>query len=68
MHFPLYFVSDRYCAKLPSDAFTHLTPMCRVCSASEDPPQFVAYLRLPVNSPIKEELKVKKYEEILTSL
>nr|KAG5691629.1 hypothetical protein BaRGS_023800 [Batillaria attramentaria] len=47
---------NRYCAKLPSDAFTHLTPHCRVCPSDEDPSQFIAYLRLPVNSPIKEEV------------
>lgn len=51
-------VPGRYCAKLPSDAFTHLTPQCRVCPSPSDPDQFVAYLRLPVNSPIKEEVKV----------
>lgn len=48
---------NRYCAKLPSDAFTHLTPHCRVCPAPSDVTQYVAYLRLPVNSPIKEELQ-----------
>ncbi|XP_059142137.1 endoribonuclease Dicer-like isoform X2 [Physella acuta] len=48
---------NRYCAKLPSDAFTHLTPQCRVEKLPLDPPRYVAYLRLPINSPIKQELK-----------
>ncbi|XP_012942349.1 endoribonuclease Dicer [Aplysia californica] len=48
---------NRYCAKLPSDAFTHLTPQCRVEKQAGDTPVFVAFLRLPINSLVKEELK-----------
>ncbi|KAK6999788.1 endoribonuclease Dicer [Biomphalaria glabrata] len=48
---------NRYCAKLPSDAFTHLTPHCRIESVAGEPPLYIAYLRLPINSPIKEELQ-----------
>lgn len=53
----------RYCAKLPSDAFTHLTPYCALV-AVEDPssPQYYATLRLPINSPVKEEVKVGTYK------
>ncbi|GFS16244.1 endoribonuclease Dicer [Elysia marginata] len=45
---------NRYCAKLPSDAFTHLTPHCRLERIEA---QYVAYLRLPINSPVKQELQ-----------
>ncbi|XP_041353083.1 endoribonuclease Dicer-like [Gigantopelta aegis] len=48
---------NRYCAKLPSDAFTHLTPHCMVSQLPDSvPPLYHASLRLPVNSPIKEEI------------
>ncbi|RUS80555.1 hypothetical protein EGW08_011695 [Elysia chlorotica] len=45
---------NRYCAKLPSDAFTHLTPHCRLERIAT---KYIAYLRLPINSPIKQELQ-----------
>ena len=48
----------RYCAKLPSDAFTHLTPKCTVVETVEDRPLYKASLQLPINSPIKEIIKV----------
>ncbi|OWF53355.1 endoribonuclease Dicer-like [Mizuhopecten yessoensis] len=49
---------NRYCAKLPSDAFTHLTPKC-VIGAIQKGEQTVysATLRLPINSPLKEEIQ-----------
>ncbi|XP_067682625.1 endoribonuclease Dicer-like [Haliotis asinina] len=48
---------NRYCAKLPSDAFTHLTPHCSIAMVTDtDTPMFVASLRLPVNSSIKQEI------------
>ncbi|XP_071079246.1 endoribonuclease Dicer-like isoform X2 [Haliotis cracherodii] len=48
---------NRYCAKLPSDAFTHLTPHCSVAVVPDmDTQMFVASLRLPVNSSIKQEI------------
>ncbi|KAJ8308770.1 hypothetical protein KUTeg_013644 [Tegillarca granosa] len=49
---------NRYCAKLPSDAFTHLTPHCTIQQISQDGnPMYIAKLRLPINSPIKNELQ-----------
>ncbi|XP_060562889.1 endoribonuclease Dicer-like [Ruditapes philippinarum] len=46
---------NRYCAKLPSDAFTHLTPACTVTETEQDGKKmFIASLRLPINSPVKE--------------
>ncbi|XP_048244529.1 serine-rich adhesin for platelets-like isoform X2 [Haliotis rufescens] len=48
---------NRYCAKLPSDAFTHLTPHCSVAVVPDtDAQMFEASLRLPVNSSIKQEI------------
>ncbi|XP_064603433.1 endoribonuclease Dicer-like isoform X2 [Liolophura sinensis] len=55
---------NRYCAKLPSDAFTHLTPYCALVALGDSSsPQYYATLRLPINSPVKEEVK----GEIMTS-
>ncbi|XP_060069957.1 endoribonuclease Dicer-like [Ylistrum balloti] len=49
---------NRYCAKLPSDAFTHLTPKCTICSTQKgDQTVYSATLRLPINSPMKEEIQ-----------
>ncbi|KAH3846058.1 hypothetical protein DPMN_088351, partial [Dreissena polymorpha] len=49
---------NRYCAKLPSDAFTHLTPRCNIHKVKEgDSTLYVAMLRLPINSPIKQEIQ-----------
>ncbi|KAK3092704.1 hypothetical protein FSP39_006212 [Pinctada imbricata] len=46
---------NRYCAKLPSDAFTHLTPKCLVEEIDvEGSAMYKANLRLPINSPFKE--------------
>jgi hypothetical protein len=44
----------RYCAKLPSDAFTHLTPKCALSNSQiNGSTMYQAKLRLPINSPIK---------------
>ena len=49
----------RYCAKLPSDAFTHLTPKCSINRTKENGRlMYTATLRLPINSPMKEEIQV----------
>ncbi|XP_013409876.1 LOW QUALITY PROTEIN: endoribonuclease Dicer-like [Lingula anatina] len=45
---------NRYCAKLPSDAFTHLTPKWHIEEQGTDPVMYVCTLRLPINSPVKE--------------
>ncbi|XP_052768714.1 endoribonuclease Dicer-like [Mya arenaria] len=49
---------NRYCAKLPSDAFTHLTPSCRIRELqSGEKTMYVASVRLPINSPVKMEIE-----------
>ncbi|XP_052107136.1 endoribonuclease Dicer-like isoform X2 [Mytilus californianus] len=48
---------NRYCAKLPSDAFTHLTPKCHLNSVKVNGAlMYQAKLRLPINSPIKLQI------------
>ncbi|XP_050314512.1 endoribonuclease Dcr-1 isoform X2 [Anthonomus grandis grandis] len=44
---------NRYCAKLPSDSFTRLTPIWR---EEHNPEGWVCYIRLPINSPVKVEV------------
>ncbi|XP_064484368.1 endoribonuclease Dicer-like [Ornithodoros turicata] len=47
---------NRYCAKLPSDTFTRLTPTCCVTEIRIDSytsPSYCCSLRLPINSPLK---------------
>ena len=52
---------NRYCAKLPSDAFTHLTPTYRVQAVETgERTMYVAHVRLPINSPVKMEIQVHK--------
>jgi len=54
----------RYCAKLPSDTFTHLTPKCRIEVVPGDNGQddtfYQAVIRLPINSPIKYPIVVSE--------
>jgi len=60
LHVTLY--GHRYCAKLPSDTFTHLTPKCRIEAVTGDTGQddtyYRAVIRLPINSPIKYPIVV----------
>ncbi|XP_043263545.1 endoribonuclease Dcr-1 [Colletes gigas] len=45
---------NRYCAKLPSDTFTRLTPEWSTVKTSLDNmPMYICSLRLPINSPVK---------------
>ncbi|CAK9807565.1 Endoribonuclease dcr-1 [Anthophora plagiata] len=45
---------NRYCAKLPSDTFTRLTPEWHINSINDgNIPMYVCSLRLPINSPVK---------------
>lgn len=44
---------NRYCAKLPSDTFTRLTPLWAIDSTQEG---YVCSLRLPINSPVKKKI------------
>ncbi|XP_078671533.1 endoribonuclease Dicer-like [Branchiostoma floridae x Branchiostoma belcheri] len=49
---------NRYCSKLPSDVFTHLTPKSRVDSASgADGTKYVATLYLPINSSLRDPIR-----------
>lgn len=44
---------NRYCAKLPSDTFTRLTP---IWQEEEIDGKFICNLRLPINSPVKKTI------------
>lgn len=49
----------RYCAKLPSDTFTKLSPIWNILSVIyENQAMFVCSIRLPINSPIKHDIHV----------
>ncbi|XP_025420848.1 endoribonuclease Dcr-1 isoform X2 [Sipha flava] len=48
---------NRYCAKLPSDTFTKLSPIWELQSVVyENQSMFVCSIRLPINSPIKHDI------------
>ncbi|CRL07309.1 CLUMA_CG020288, isoform A [Clunio marinus] len=48
---------NKYCAKLPSDTFTKLTPIWRCCKSERNGVQMFQYtLRLPLNSPMKHDI------------
>ncbi|KAF5270919.1 hypothetical protein FQR65_LT05386 [Abscondita terminalis] len=44
---------NRYCAKLPSDTFTRLTPLWEVAKSNHN---YHCNLRLPINSPVKQTI------------
>ncbi|KAM9804063.1 endoribonuclease Dicer [Neosynchiropus ocellatus] len=46
---------NRYCARLPSDPFTHLAPKCKTVETQEG--QFQSTLYLPINSPLRTPVK-----------
>ncbi|KAL0276264.1 UNVERIFIED_CONTAM: hypothetical protein PYX00_003870 [Menopon gallinae] len=49
---------NRYCAKLPSDTFTCLTPLWNVKAVKlYDREMYVCNIRLPINSPVKQEIR-----------
>jgi hypothetical protein len=50
----------RYCAKLPSDTFTRLTPLWNVEVVNNDNGQvsYMCTVRLPINSPVKQDIAV----------
>ena len=52
----LYF---RYCARLPCDALTTLVPSCEIKKLN--PEQYQCILSLPVNSPARTTIIVKKF-------
>ncbi|XP_050424897.1 endoribonuclease Dcr-1 [Adelges cooleyi] len=48
---------NRYCAKLPSDTFTKLSPVWNIVSTIYDnQPMYVCVIQLPINSPIKHDI------------
>ncbi|KAF5300195.1 hypothetical protein FQA39_LY11229 [Lamprigera yunnana] len=53
-YFSSIMIVNRYCAKLPSDTFTRLTPIWDVTKADDI---YCCNLRLPINSPLKETIQ-----------
>lgn len=50
---------NKYCAKLPSDTFTKLTPLWRCCKTFRGNQPYYQYtVRLPINSPVKQDIYV----------
>lgn len=50
---------NKYCAKLPSDTFTKLTPLWRCCKTYRKNKEYFQYtVRLPINSPVKQDIYV----------
>ena len=53
---------NKYCAKLPSDTFTKLTPLWRYAKTiRNNRVMFQCTLRLPINSPLKEDIVVHRF-------
>ncbi|XP_008294508.1 endoribonuclease Dicer [Stegastes partitus] len=46
---------NRYCARLPSDPFTHLAPKCKTAETGNG--RFQSTLYLPINSPLRVPVK-----------
>ncbi|XP_039993998.1 endoribonuclease Dicer isoform X1 [Xiphias gladius] len=46
---------NRYCARLPSDPFTHLAPKCKTVETQDG--RFQSTLYLPINSPLRVPVK-----------
>uniref|UniRef100_A0A3B4XV80 ribonuclease III n=1 Tax=Seriola lalandi dorsalis TaxID=1841481 RepID=A0A3B4XV80_SERLL len=46
---------NRYCARLPSDPFTHLAPKCKSMEMQDG--RFQSMLYLPINSPLRAPVK-----------
>lgn len=50
---------NKYCAKLPSDTFTKLTPLWRCIKTKRGYKTYYQYtVRLPINSPVKQDIYV----------
>lgn len=50
---------NKYCAKLPSDTFTKLTPIWRCAKTIRNNQEYFQYtVRLPINSPVKQDILV----------
>lgn len=50
------FCALRYCARLPSDPFTHLAPKCKTRELPDH--TFYSTLYLPINSPLRASIVV----------
>lgn len=50
------FCQLRYCARLPSDPFTHLAPKCKTRELPDH--TFYSTLYLPINSPLRASIVV----------
>lgn len=51
---------NKYCAKLPSDTFTKLTPLWRCAKSNRNGQEYFQYtVRLPINSPVKQDILVR---------
>ncbi|PIK38540.1 putative endoribonuclease Dicer isoform X1 [Apostichopus japonicus] len=67
---------NRYCAKLPSDSFTHLTPTWQITCVNEDngkEGRYLCTLHLPINSPLRDpimgcEMPTKKMAKMSAAL
>lgn len=53
----------RYCARLPSDPFTHLAPKCRTRELPDG--TFYSTLYLPINSPLRASIVVSLEKEMI---
>lgn len=54
---------NKYCAKLPSDTFTKLTPLWRCARTQRNGVDLFQYtIRLPINSPLKQDIFVISYK------
>lgn len=49
----------RYCARLPSDPFTHLAPKCKTTELKTG--VYQSTLFLPINSPLREPITVSAF-------
>ena len=53
---------NKYCAKLPSDTFTKLTPLWRCAKTIRNGCDLYQYtIRLPINSPLKHDIQVSYF-------
>lgn len=59
---------NKYCAKLPSDTFTKLTPLWRCARTNRNGLEMFQYtIRLPINSPIKQDILVSYSKFVCSS-
>lgn len=61
-----FLVLHRYCARLPSDPFTHLAPKCRTRELPDG--TFYSTLYLPINSPLRASIVVSLEKKMIVPL